>query len=162
MRLNEITNTYTIAVDMDGVLINFDAKASEVSGMNITTRTLDSMDKATQKIFWKRITDYCKTGQSFFGDMQLLPDAMELWRYISRYPHFILSAAGNRIPYADRDKRLCVQKYFGHNVKVEIVDSAAAKAKFAGPNVILIDDRPKSINPWIAAGGVGILHTNTA
>lgn len=32
------------------------------------------------------------------------------------------------------------------------------KARFAAPGHILIDDRPKSIEPFVAAGGQGILH----
>jgi hypothetical protein len=36
------------------------------------------------------------------------------------------------------------------------------KAEYAEPNAILIDDQPKSIDPFIAAGGIGILHTSAA
>jgi hypothetical protein len=38
---------------------------------------------------------------------------------------------------------------------------ADGKAKFAGPNKILIDDRTENINAWKAAGGIGILFKST-
>ena len=37
-----------------------------------------------------------------------------------------------------------------------------AQAAYAKPGSVLIDDRPKNINAWIDAGGIGILHKNAA
>ena len=34
------------------------------------------------------------------------------------------------------------------------------KEKYAHPSAIIIDDRSKVIDPWIAAGGIGILHVD--
>jgi hypothetical protein len=128
--------------------------------MNVKEGDLDAMDKGMKNEFWKRVIAYVKEGNQFFGDMKPLPDAMELWRYISKYPHFILTAAGQRIPRAEVEKRDWARRHFGTGVHVEVVESAAAKARFAAPNVILIDDRSKAIDPWVAAGGIGILHTS--
>ena len=38
---------------------------------------------------------------------------------------------------------------------------AQGKARFAGPNKILIDDRTDNISAWKAAGGIGILFKST-
>jgi len=38
---------------------------------------------------------------------------------------------------------------------------AQGKARFAGPNKILIDDRTENINAWKSAGGIGILFKST-
>ena len=48
------------------------------------------------------------------------------------------------------------------DVVVNLVRKSNDKAAYAAPNHILIDDRSKSIQPWVAAGGIGILHTNAA
>jgi len=47
-------------------------------------------------------------------------------------------------------------------VKVNIVGAGSEKAAFATPNTILVDDRNKVLNPFIAAGGIGVLHTSAA
>ena len=49
-----------------------------------------------------------------------------------------------------------------HYPEVEciVVRKSPDKAQYAHPKAILIDDRMKSIEPWRAAGGIGILHTS--
>ena len=41
-----------------------------------------------------------------------------------------------------------------------VVDGGKEKYQYAAPNHILIDDRLVSIEPWVNAGGIGILHTS--
>lgn len=156
------TSKYVIAVDMDGVLIDFVRKANEITGMKLKEGDLDKMTKHDKNHFWGKIVRHVRAGNPFFKEMDLLPDAMDLWRYISRHPHFILTAAGARIPHADVEKRHSARTHFGNNVRVEVVESAKAKSRFAAPNVILIDDRTKATDPFIAAGGRAILHTSAA
>lgn len=140
------------------MLVDFIGLSNKITGMNVAEGDLDAMDKGQKNAFWKKIIAYVNQGHPFFGAMLPLPDAMHLWQYIKRHPHFILTAAGKRIPNADPEKRQWVRSHLG-TVHVEVVDSAKAKARFAAPNVVLIDDRAKCIDPWVAAGGVGILHT---
>jgi hypothetical protein len=168
MKLNELapepisTVQYTIACDMDGVICDFLHLANKITGMQMQEGDLDVADKGLKNEFWKRVINYVKTGQEFFGAMQPMPDAHVLWNYISRHPHFILTAAGTRIPNADPEKRAWIARHFSPTVRVEVVDSAKAKSRFATPTTILIDDRAKAIDPWIVAGGIGILHTSAA
>lgn len=157
-----IHNRIVIAVDMDGVLIDFIKTANKITGMNLKEGDLDAMTKADKNKFWGRIVRHVKEGGTFFQDMDTLPDAMDLWRYVQRHPHFILTAAGGRIPHANREKITSAHRHFGSNTRVEVVESAKAKSRFAGPNIVLIDDRAKAIDPWVAAGGIGILHTSAA
>lgn len=168
MTLNKFTPepppivNYTIAVDLDGTICDFLHLANKITGMHIQEGDLDSADKSVKNEFWKRIITHVASGNEFFGAMQPMPDAHVLWNFISRYPHFILTAAGNRIPNADPEKRAWVARHFSSTVRVEVVESAAAKSRFATPTTILIDDRAKAIDPFIAAGGIGILHTSAA
>lgn len=151
---------YIIACDMDGVLIDFMAMGNAISKMNLKEGELDSLPIAVKDEFWRRIVEHIEQGNPFFSHMELLPDAMELWKYITRHKHFILTAAGDRIPRAAVEKHESVRKHFGRNVRVEVVESAKDKAKFAEPHIILIDDRTKATDPFIAAGGMAILHTS--
>lgn len=43
---------------------------------------------------------------------------------------------------------------------VFLVNGGKAKAQMARPGDILIDDLPRNIDDWRAAGGTGILHTD--
>jgi hypothetical protein len=51
-----------------------------------------------------------------------------------------------------------------HNIpyKANFVRTKTEKAQFAGSTSILIDDSVGCISPYIAAGGHGILHTNSS
>lgn len=162
MRFKELmeSSLYTIAVDLDGVLVDFMHTANRISGMRMKEGELDAMEKHVKDQFWATIVDHIEGGNQFFGAMQPMRDAMVLWNYVKRHPHFVLTAAGGRLASAAHEKRTWVKTHLGNKVKVEIVDKAADKAKFATPYTILIDDRPKSIDPFVAAGGIGILHTD--
>lgn len=164
MKLTEISNNtqYTIACDMDGVLVSFITKANEVTGKKLKDGDLDKLPPHEKTKFWNTIIQHTADGNQFFGDMEPMPDARELWLFIKKHPHFILTSAGARITSADREKRQWVKKHLGQSVRVEVVPSAKAKAAFATPTTILIDDREKCIAPWVAAGGIGILHTSAA
>ena len=50
----------------------------------------------------------------------------------------------------------------GAEASALFVPAAREKCRHAGPNHILIDDKQKAIAPWRQAGGICILHTNTA
>jgi 5'(3')-deoxyribonucleotidase len=145
---------------VDGVLIDFMAMGNAISKMNLKEGELDTLPIAVKDEFWRRIVEHVNRGNPFFSNMELLPDAMELWKYITRHKHFILTAAGDRVPRADIEKRESVRKHFGRNVRVEVVESAKDKARYAEPHIILIDDRVKATDPFIKAGGMAILHTS--
>ena len=118
-------------------------------------------DKAIKRDFWKAVDKWVKSGKPFFGAMEPLEDAFELWDYIKEYFPTILSATGH-IHTAKTEKREWVEKHLGDTTAgmALFVRSSSDKAQYAAPNHILIDDREKSIEPWIEAGGIGILHTS--
>lgn len=95
--------------------------------------------------------------------MDPMEDAFELWDHIKEYFPTILSATGH-VPNAKEEKRDWVGRHLGDTTAgmALFVRSASDKAQYAAPNHILIDDRPKAIEPWIEAGGIGILHTSAA
>lgn len=56
-----------------------------------------------------------------------------------------------------QDKRARVQRHLGAHVPVNLVDGGLAKADLAHRRAVLIDDLPRNIQAWQAAGGKGLL-----
>lgn len=162
MKVNEIVTTNEqktrIYCDLDGVLVDFDRWADDQLGYRPSDWDSDAKDQ-----FWSDVKILVDSGSSFFGDMHPISDAFVLWNYIKGYDPTILSATG-RIDTAPAEKRAWVKKYLGYKFALTavLVPKAINKAQHATPNSILIDDRVKAIDPWIAAGGIGILHTSAA
>jgi hypothetical protein len=96
--------------------------------------------------------------------MDPMPDAAVLWGYVEKYKPTILSAVGTATKTASTEKREWVAVHMGEQYAKSaiLVTSSKDKAQYATPDCILIDDRRKSIDPWIEAGGIGILHTDAA
>lgn len=162
MLILELMNTNAelrIFCDLDGVLVNFIKTAVAITGINP-----DGADKKTVNAFWSAIHKHTAAGQPFFAEMEPMPDANVLWSYINRHNPVILSSTGERIVGAADEKRKWVQQHLGGQPASRAIftPSAKAKAQHAAPNHVLIDDRAKAIDPWVAAGGIGILHTSAA
>lgn len=158
MKLNEITQppSFTIACDMDGVLADFD------EGMK-TVLNIPSRDSISNNEFWRRLDALLVAGTPTYGTLPLMKDAEVLWKFISEYDVFILTSTGHRHPQQiEKEKRDWIKKHISSDVAVHTVQHSHLKAEYASPTTILIDDRSKSIDPWIAAGGIGILHTSAA
>lgn len=150
------TQNYVLFVDLDGVLVDFDKQMEDIG----FPRQRMEADKKAKREFWATVGAMAKRGEPFWGTMDPMPDAFQLWNYIKKYNPQILSATGhvgNGVP----EKRQWVAKYLG-NPETHLVRKSEDKAKFAAPTHILIDDRKKSIEPFVAAGGIGILHTSAA
>lgn len=148
---------YEIFCDLDGVLVDFVKLAAElIPGWH--TEEHPNRDKKKDRELWKTVSWMAKNGKPFWGQMDPMPDAMQLWNYIKKYNPQILSAGGT-VGNPEPEKRAWVQSHLG-NPKVNIVQRAVDKAQFAGPNRILIDDKMKAINPWVEAGGIGVHHTS--
>jgi hypothetical protein len=160
MFISEITKLkYTIYCDLDGVIVDFDKFCREHIG--IRPRDMDT-DKTIKREFWKRVKRWVENGNGFFSQMDPMIDASLLWGYIKKYDPIILSAAGTATKNAVEEKAEWVRLHLGPKAAKQaiFVTAATDKAQYAASNHILIDDRDRAINPWVAAGGVGILHTS--
>lgn len=71
----------------------------------------------------------------------------------------ILTAVGEDYPESlIQQKRDWVAQHLGYEIDMNFVTHSEEKANYAvGDTSILIDDREKSINPFVDAGGIGIL-----
>lgn len=142
-----------VETDLDGVLADFDKRALEILGKPFI--------KGDNSI-WSEITKH----QEFFRELQVLPDAYELWEYLTL--HFarveILTAIPRKstLPLAEYHKREWVAKHFGKEIVVKTGPYAVDKQNHCVPNTnhILIDDNVKNIAQWSSRGGIGIFHTD--
>jgi hypothetical protein len=150
-RLREEETEYTIYCDMDSVLVDFDRGYQELTGM-----TSQQADANGVEAFWDPLS---KAGAKFWITLQWMSDGKQLWDYIKKYNPILLSAP-SREESSKLGKRVWVKRELP-GVKL-ILKYASQKQEYASPTSILIDDRQKNIDQWKAAGGIGILHTNTA
>lgn len=149
-----------INVDLDGVLVDFIGTAVAIAGIRPDD---DHTNKALRRDFWKKIEMHVRKGGKFFEVMQPLPDAFQLWDYLlTLEPKKVICSATGHIVGAAEEKRTWVRGRLGHEHAnhARFVRDAVNKSQYAGPTIVLIDDRRKAIDPWIAAGGIGVLHKN--
>jgi hypothetical protein len=169
--MEEKPKRYTIFCDMDGVLVNFDEGYKQLTGMS--THHADAQGK---KDFWKLFRQSLKdkniSEESFWADLDWQPGGKELWDFISPYNPYVLTAPAVNFDFPEelRYDRDVNESILGKldwvkrlpNMRKIYFAAAKNKAKFAGPNNILIDDRKDTIDAWNAKGGIGILHTTAA
>lgn len=162
MKLSEVVvdhPQFKIFCDLDGVLADFEKMAMKVIG-----HMPSESDKQATSKFWADVRAHLDAGHPFFETMDMMPDAQQLWDYIVPHHPIVLSSTGKRLTGVSEAKYSWVQQHLGDEYAKTALftPSAQAKAAYAGQNHILIDDRNKAIAPWIAAGGIGILHTSAA
>lgn len=142
----------SLACDLDGVLADFSGRLREITG-----KPAESLNKG---YLWATVQKYNDNVAPFFETLEKMPDADELFDFINgNFNHvFILTATGWTPKNGADQKRNWVKKKFGDKLDVKVVTSGTLKAQFATPQTILVDDTTKAIHPWIAAGGIGVLH----
>lgn len=145
-------STVHIYLDIDGVFADFDAAI--LKGMGVPSEDADSDE------MWDYIMKETETNKWFYN-LPKMEGADTLYNYVKGYKHTFLSASGDDPKWQiANQKKGWVKKYYG--AKTIVVKHSRNKAKYATENSILIDDRSKSIKPWVEAGGIGILHKNVS
>jgi len=153
---------YKIFCDMDGVLVDFIRGVKELIDDDYSEEAYDR-DPKVRKRMWDAVKKYSKGDGDFWLELEEMPDARVLWDYIKVHDPEILTATGHSVKTAGDQKKEWIVDHLGSDIKVNVVAESGEKGpKFAGDNRILIDDKKKSIDPWVKAGGIGILHTSAA
>ena len=100
--------------------------------------------------------------------MPWMPGGRQLWRYINQYKPHILSAYTPEDPNCIPGKRTWLRRNVSiSSSRINLVrrkDKQKFAMKSSGKRqpAILIDDFPRNVDQFKAAGGIGIVHTNTA
>lgn len=144
--------------DMDGVLTHFNASAKKIGWKG----PLPAKTKEETAALWDLVKD---NAEKFWGDMPWMPDGKKLWEFIKPYnPILLTSVAGSLSSKLGREgkagKQRWVQRELGPNWLENnfIPVSTGGKTKYAKPNAVLIDDFSSNVDPFIKAGGQGIVH----
>jgi len=135
-------------LDLDGVLADFDRGVEAVTGKR--------PDQLSVRQMWKALA----REPDFYGTLDMMHDAQVLWEFCEPYQPTILTG----LPLGDwapGQKRRWVAAMLGADVPV-ITCMTRDKHRFSGPGHVLVDDRVGTRDPWEAAGGIFILHTQAA
>ena len=145
---------YTIYVDLDGVLCDFEKSVNKISPGILKRHNNDEL--------WDIIN---KEGSKFWENLDWMPEGKKLWERIKNLNPIILSAHpetkyGEQIAnQAITGKRLWIKNNLGGNFSdTAIISTRDQKKNYANTNSILIDDMTKNINEFRDNGGIGILH----
>lgn len=137
-----------IYLDMDGVLADFDGGFSYLFGRQPKEYEAEHGSLRFWELIYSRPT--------FFSELSYYPHALELVRQcVLLAPTSILSSPSKtNQPLCMLQKRAWVDRVLGPNFPALFEGN---KARYAAPDRLLIDDTPKKIAEWEAAGGIGYL-----
>jgi hypothetical protein len=153
-------------LDMDGVLANFDKKATELLGTSFTDKYYwEGIPKAKKGKMISDALDYI----SFWVSLEPMPDFDTLWGFAKYFQPRLLTAYPKWSVEAIETSKKGKWQWNMQNTMVPEnrfhVVARQEKKNYAlnndGPNV-LVDDHEENIEEWNRAGGFGILHTNAA
>lgn len=150
MKMENPINYFTLFVDMDGVLADFDKHFPLMFGVSHV-----GMPK---KEMWK----YIKSEPDFFSTIPPFPGVLPFFFSIEHLNPIILTACPSS-DYANvaTQKRRWIREILGEHVPVLPVCGSESKPLFMHrEGDVLIDDWGKNCLAWEAAGGVAIKHEN--
>lgn len=112
----------------------------------------------------KRIGHAVATKPGFFKNLSPLPGAGEMLRFAKdltgKNPHILTAPIESAKEQIENEKREWMETEFPGMFDQFICTSDKSGGGRPSSTSILVDDREKYINPWLAAGGIGVLHKN--
>jgi hypothetical protein len=139
---------YTIYLDMDGVIVDFDKQFKDAFDMS----PREFEEGFGIEMFWKKIEE---RGVGFWRGMEWMPGGQELYKRVAQHDHYLLSSP-SRSETSKIGKHMW-KKDNTPNTKL-ILSRSYNKKNYADRSNILIDDRESNIQQWRDAGGIGILY----
>jgi hypothetical protein len=142
----EEASAYTIFLDLDGVIADFDKHAEDHGKKDASGNVIrDALDFE----WWVSMPAF-NGAQAFYDSLKRRGDVKFLTGPMLSSDCYGGKAAWIEKFHPKRGKWL---------LKDLIICNSNDKGLLAGPARILIDDRAKNIREWRAAGGIGVLHT---
>ena len=141
------TSRFNLFVDLDGVVADFDAGFPRLFGLN--------HKEMPEARMWEMIEGHV----SYFEALDLMPDALVMFDALRCFSPTILTACPSLgFDKACAGKRAWVARHLGEEIPVITVRGGRNKPlHMTAPGDILVDDWPRNIAAWEAAGGRGIL-----
>ena len=141
----KIAREIQLFVDLDGVLVDFDAGVRKIFGKNPS--------EIAPKMMWPRLA----RTPGFYENLPWMRDGRELWEVVRPYNPTICTG----VPigsWAGPQKMNWCKRELGAMVPVITCKSREKQLHCQGPMSILIDDRREIGASWEEAGGVFIHH----
>jgi 5'(3')-deoxyribonucleotidase len=146
-----------IALDMDGVLVNFNKGASERHGIPLTYAeyrcSLQKHWQLTQKEFWSK----CE-GLDFWENLEWMPDGKEILSLVEESvgrDNVAICTSPSRDIMCPAGKMAWIRREIPWLERRMII--TPIKYWCASRWTILIDDNPEKIDAFVNAGGLGCL-----
>jgi len=148
---------FSIAVDMDGVLVDCLSGLLKILGSNKTPDDLScwSLCEAlnmTHEDFWLLVN---AGGSEFWANLEPYPWAFSLWQVandVSNNNAYILSA-----PSRDPQSAVGKIEWIKKHLKTKQYFLGSKKYLLAHPKAVLVDDKPENCERWENAGGKAIM-----
>lgn len=141
-------------LDMDGVIVDFLGAVIKAHNLNCSVndiRNWDGMYKywnGTTKEFWEPLDE------AFWSNLPFTEEGREIIDLLAPFKPVILSSpvrncAGGKQKWIEKN----LPEYMDHGRYI----FTPKKTLLSGPGRVLIDDAEHFIDPWVMAGGMGIL-----
>ncbi|MCC7423578.1 MAG: hypothetical protein IT428_25185 [Planctomycetaceae bacterium] len=148
-----------IFLDMDGVLVDFISAAVRLHGHGHRLAEWPtgiwedhSVLGLTPADFWGPIETH---GAKFWAELEPYPWALELYEQLREIAPVTIASSPNQDPHCLEGKVQWLQKRFGRRFRDFLI--GPPKHLMARPGTVLVDDSPRMIREFNAAGGRGIL-----
>lgn len=146
-----------VALDMDGVLVNFNKGASDKHGIPLTDEpyscSLQRHWNLSQKEFWGKLE-----GFDFWDSLEWMPDGKDILSTIEELvgkENIAICTSPCRDPMCLAGKYSWIRREIPYLERKMIV--TPIKFWVADKNTILVDDNPEKIHDFQLAGGHGCL-----
>lgn len=149
-------------LDLDGVLTNFVQGACDYHGIpnpyeGEDTGVLGNFDlaaaaKMSQNQFWEPLNDH-----RFWAELEPMPDMEDILHVVEshfRIENIAICTAPSRSPFSASGKMSWVNRYL-HSYRRRLIITPA-KHFLAHKGSVLIDDRDRNVENFVAAGGRAI------
>lgn len=164
IHINPLKKKTIVYFDMDGVLADFNThyiKRSYIKGKFPSLHDFSKLPKEEKDAIKEELFTY-----EFFRYMPPLSKGIDLLRYYQdKYDHVVVLSSIGSSSHADYIKQAKLEWLEDHvgTIDSHFVNKTENKFEITKlypdyHNHILIDDREKSVDPWIANGGIGLLY----
>lgn len=160
MQYNRSMRQKRLLWDLDGVLADWTAGVAILFGRDIADlRAADdtgdlaaALGLASKSAIWARIN---RAGQDWWANLPPYPDALDMWKRLkpSDVEMGVLTTSGETTGCIE-GKRAWIRRHLGSQTRWAI---ATTKHWCAHPFTMLVDDRARVLDPFMEAGGQGVL-----